>query len=599
MKRTKRFLSLLLSVMLLMSLAMPVMASSGSETATHTITINKNAADYEYEAYQIFSGDIEEKNDGTKVLTEVEWGTGIDYENFLKALRGEVTDILEFESIKKAFFEEWNKTYAPLYSVKDDNGNYVTVKADDVAKILSSDNRTSHAQAFAQMAGYYLEITTGEFKQTETDGVISYKNENVPSGYYLICDTGEVPTNTTSTDFMLKLVETIGITPKDGNVTIDKKIVDGQDKVTDADYSIGDIVTFELRGTLPDYFDSYNKYYYEFSDKMSPGLTLEYIDHDNDSSTPEVPDVTVVFDNDGSLRTVDRNLYQVVTGTINDTSEENNGYTTINIKFDDLHKLEREHPDNPETTEIEGYTISADTKIIVIYKAKLNENAVVGGSGNPNKVTIKFTNNPNNYGEGETEEKVVNVYTFALKVLKKDGHNNDSLNGVKFKLYREHGGARQYAMAENSNGFYTITGWTSVESEGTELETITLTPGSTNPEDKGTFKIVGLEASEYWLKETKTLSGYNEIEDIHFYITKELGNDILRSVTSLNIRLEGKESKPGDPATGTVSTTVINNPGNQLPSTGGIGTTIFYLVGGALVAVAVVLLVTKKRMSNR
>lgn len=591
MKRTKRFLSLILSVLLLLTFTMPVMAA----TEDYTITINKNASGYSYAAYQIFAGDLEVKTDGTKVLTQITWGTGIDPVEFLEALKGELDpNTITNDDIKKAFITEWNQTYAPLYSE--------TNTADEVALILSSDARTSHAQAFAQLAGYYL-IDTEEskvsFTETTTDSKISYVSELVDSGYYLIRNTGTTPQNTTATDFMLKLVETITVTPKDGEVTVDKYIVDGQDKVKEADYSIGDIVTFELHGTLPDYFDSYNKYYYEFQDKMSPGLSLVKIDDDSNPETPEIPDVTVVFDNDGSLRTVDKNLYTVETGTIAEDASENPGYSTINIKFNDLQALERNHPDDTNTPEIEGYTVSADTKITVIYKAKLNENAVVGGNGNPNKVTIEFTNDPNTYGTGETEEKDVNVYTFALEVIKKDGSTNEFLDGVEFKLYRMHGGAKQFAVAEEKEKVgdkivtYVIKEWSSVESEGTAFKTV-----SKDDTAKGQFKIIGLEASEYWLKETKTLPGYNDIEDIHFFITKELENNGSRAVKTVSIRLEGKEAQPGDALTGTVSTTVINKPGNQLPSTGGIGTKIFYSAGGVLVAAAVVRLVTKKRMSE-
>ena len=223
------------------------------------------------------------------------------------------------------------------------------------------------------------------------------------------------------------------------------------------------------------------------------------------------------------------------------------------------------------------------SKITVEYTATLNTNAVIGSAGNPNKVMLEYSNNPNQGGEGntgKTPEDTVIVFTYKTVVNKVDGEGNP-LTGAEFtleKFVKGDDGADEYNTVKGT--------WTPIDvvknAEGTEF----------------TFK--GLDDGIYRLTESVTPAGYNTIDPIVFVVTAE--HDILSdnpALTSLN----------GEAVTGLIdftpvldqgalTTDVVNNAGSILPSTGGIGTTLFYVFGTLLVVGAGVLLVVKKRMST-
>ena len=229
------------------------------------------------------------------------------------------------------------------------------------------------------------------------------------------------------------------------------------------------------------------------------------------------------------------------------------------------------------------------------YTAKLNENAVLGSAGNPNEVYLEYSNNPNksengNNETGETPKDVVIVFTYKTIINKVDSENKP-LTGAAFKLEK---------LIKGKDGAADT--WTTVK-EFTVDETTT------------SFTFSGLDDGQYKLTETKTPAGYNTIDPIYFVI--EATHDVTAdapTLKTLNAYLtdangnKQTEMKDGesvnidlgtvDLTAGSITTTVVNKSGSKLPSTGGIGTTIFYVLGGVLVLAAVVLLVTKKRMSG-
>ena len=217
-------------------------------------------------------------------------------------------------------------------------------------------------------------------------------------------------------------------------------------------------------------------------------------------------------------------------------------------------------------------TLKVNDVVVVTYSATLNANAVVGGTGNANETHLSYTNTDNT--TGKTQPSETRTYTWSLDVWKytMNGEKETGLGGAEFVLYREADNTRIYAMAENGK----ITGWTENKNEATVFVSAA----------DGMIEIRGLDADTYYLEEIEAPAGYNKLKDpIEVKITATVDQDGNGTATV----------SYGENSTGTVM--VLNQTGAELPSTGGIGTTVFYVVGGLLVAVAVVLLVTKKKMS--
>ena len=205
----------------------------------------------------------------------------------------------------------------------------------------------------------------------------------------------------------------------------------------------------------------------------------------------------------------------------------------------------------------------------VAYSAEVNEYAVIGGTGNDNKTQLK-------YGEDKgTEWDETHTYVWQFDVFKyaKKDKEEIPLAGAQFVLYKTVNDEKFYAQVANGK----ITGWTDDQKYATVFET---------PDD-GKFVIAGLDADTYYLEETKAPDGYNRLkEPVNVVITANIAGDKTGKATITY----------NETATGTVR--IENQTGVELPSTGGIGTTVFYVIGGLLMGVAVVLLVTRKKMST-
>ena len=206
----------------------------------------------------------------------------------------------------------------------------------------------------------------------------------------------------------------------------------------------------------------------------------------------------------------------------------------------------------------------------VAYSAEVNEYAVIGGTGNDNKTHLTYSDTPKSTGERLTKTYVwqFDVFKYAMR----DG-KEIPLAGAQFVLYKTVNDEKFYAQVANGK----ITGWTDDQKYATVFET----------PDNGKFVIAGLDADTYYLEETKAPDGYNRLkEPVNVVITANIasGKTVTATITY------------NETATGTVR--IENQTGVELPSTGGIGTTVFYVIGGLLMGVAVVLLVTRKKMST-
>lgn len=359
------------------------------------------------------------------------------------------------------------------------------------------------------------------------------KFTGVDKGYYLIAETtigtadGEEATlvilNTAKDD-------DITVKTKESTVTVEKKVKDQKPAETEATwkdgaaYNIKDDVPFKLTGTISENIGAYKTYKYEFQDELSAGLTFNEGSVKVTIDGTEITDGYAVTNNDGKL----------------------------NITFDDLKKV---------TPEVE---LTKDSKVVVEYTAKLNDAAVIGQAGNPNKVKLVFSNNPYGDGEGETPEDKVIVFTFQLDVNKVDG-NKKPLEGAGFTLYRVTE-AGEVAVGEEVKG-------------GT------------------TFNFKGLDEGKYIIKETTVPTGYNKADDLEFTVSAVYDEEAADpKLTELTV-------DPADKITvtlseGKLSTNFVNMAGEELPSTGGVGRTMIYLLGAVLVVLAGVQLVVRKKTNK-
>lgn len=386
---------------------------------------------------------------------------------------------------------------------------------------------------------------------------------SVVAGYYLIKDQdGSLAgKDDTYTLYLAKICADLPIEPKADKPSSEKKVKDVNDTtgetttdttnwIDSADYDIGDAVPFQLTGTVASDYDKYTVYKFIFRDKESIGLTFNndvkvYVD---DSTTP-----------------IDSKYYTV---EVTNTETE-----TFNVSFPDL-------------KQIPG--VQAGSKIRVEYTSTLNEHAVLGATGNRNTMHLEYSNNPNDAQGGETgktPDDTVIVFTYKL-IVNKTNSAGEALAGADFKLEKK-----------NPDGTYTeVTRKTTatVDSEGNEIP-VTDNDGKTATR----FTFTGLDDGQYRLTETTTPAGYNTIAPIEFTVTAD--HQILSdnpALTALNgNKVSGEITLTPSADKSSLSTNIVNQAGTELPSTGGMGTTILYVIGAILVIGAGILLVTKKRMS--
>ena len=300
------------------------------------------------------------------------------------------------------------------------------------------------------------------------------------------------------------------------------------------DGNVGDTVNFQTTINVTD-GDPTN---YVLHDKMSNGLAFK--------------EGSIVVKKNGERFTD----YTVVTPTDNCTFE---------IKFNEN-------------------SLQANDTVVVTYSATINSNAVVGTSGNENETWLKYGNN------GETTHGKTKTYTWKFNILKYFTDSNDEkqyLANVEFVLYRKDNAANktEYAQFDSNNK---LTGWTATESEAGKLKT------------NATSNVVveGLDAGTYFLKETATPGGFNSLtSDVEVQITSSC-NTLTNATYAVQYKMANANDEDFTDAGDEKIVPIENKRGTTLPGTGGIGTTIFYVIGGGLMVAAAILLITKKRMEN-
>lgn len=429
----------------------------------------------------------------------------------------------------------------------------VTGKSTGAEIVKYLDGIKDNATAVREFADkVYAKVKTMDVDYTAANGVFA----EVDQGYYLIAQT-KIGTNEAYSLVMLGTAgkNNLKITPKTGVPTFEKKIKEKNDStgvesgLQDAsDYDIGDKVPFKLTGTVSDKYDNYKTYYYAFHDKMDD--TLEF----NADS--------VVVKIDG--KEVAKEKYTLNTKTTDGC--------TFEVVFNDLKTVSPTKPEN----------------VTVEYTATLKDTAKLGSVGNFNKGKLEFNNNPYYEGEGKPEtpgetpwDEVV-VFTYKLIANKTDGQG-DALAGAGFTLYKFNKDTDDYVKVK-------------------EIEA-----GETTK-----FEFTGADAGKYKLVETTVPDGYNKADDLVFEVkgTYEAVNktDPLKAptLTKLEIFDEKGNSITGEDkvfttnlAAGTATTNIKNLTGSELPSTGGMGTTVLYAAGTLMILAAAAFLVMKKKAESK
>ena len=488
-----------------------------------------------YSAFQIFKGVISKDN---PMLSGVDWGQNItEPDIFLANLKNDPTIGEKFET--------------------------ATTAQEVLAVISQWSNSDDNSIAFARVVCSYLYPNADAKPEpviTDHTGGI-----NIPkSGYYLIVDTtyfnpGDYY-HAYNSFFLLNVPQVPYVVPINRKVvkpTVEKEVYDNQDGANEAsfgssaDHAINEEFQFKLTATLPASpdcaYDYYDEYMVTFCDTLSAGITFDRWD-------------TVVINNGGADIPIPAENYY---------SDASNQDLTLSIE--------------DVKTCAPGLNLNNGATITVTYTAHLNEKAYVNTAGgasnteNKNSVYLIYSNNPRSSAFFDrTPESAVCVYTYQLNNTKyrDEANSGNELEGAGFSLYSDEACTQEVKLYKKDNFYYPIKDATDKAQDAVEMFS----------DEHGQFNVKGLDAGTYYLKETKTPNDYSPCPDTTIVISA--------THTEYNVNLSGESN---------LNNKIINIKagGITLPSTGGIGTTLFYVVGGGLMVAAIVLLVTKKRMENK
>lgn len=540
MNAIKKILTISLAIMLMLGVGTAAMfASSGAEAHAAqkgTLTVNGTTDGKTYAVYKVF--DLTQSGDNYSYSVN---------QNF------------------KAFFTE-KKIADPIAYVKGLGDAELSNLAKDLFTWAKAHNITPAAKKKAD--GTSMTITGLDY------------------GYYIMNPLGASgPDGQTATMFSMNTVsgKDTTINVKAVYPTIDKNIKN-EGKTNEA--SIGDDITYVLESKVPD-MTGYNRYYFIINDTLSKGLTYKAID------SIKVGQTTLTTDD-----------YTV------ETSDAGNGKTAVKIVFKDF---------------LEKYKDEVGSSIVVEYKATLNENAAAG-TAEVNKASLTYSNDPDfdykgdkpedNPGTkpptGETALVETETYTTSLTINKVDA-DQKKLTGAAFRITGNgvnivvttgdvYTKAADGTFWKLTDGTYTTTDPNGADVDKTKYESTTdkykkETKATINTKDAnvkaeafvnedGTLSFTGLGAGKYTISEIVTPDGYNPIKDIEVTVSFDKDKKAFSAEASGGNTVSVNGNK--------LSMTVVNKSGSLLPSTGGIGTTIFYLVGAALLLGGGFMLVRRK-----
>lgn len=550
MKKTGKIFSLVMALLIVV-LSLSVMALA-ADSYTITIKGDNSTADHTYEAYQIFAGDLHDPSPDSeeviqdKVLSNIVWGSGVNQEANVGG-----------------------KTLTETFDGKT---------AAQVAKDLKG---IADAQAFAKKIAPFLSSHTDS---TGKNGAGDYTITGLAAGYYLVKDKDNTLTGEYDfyTAYMMKVVGNVEATPKGEKPALKKQIKNNNtgmwSETGNAAFQLGDTVSFRIIVTVPDTSRYTDSYIYKIYDTMTEGLT---------SNVKSVEDFSIEIKNDPNNK-LDSKYCSLVASKITVEGKQVDHFElSIDIK-----------------QAIADGKIEAGNDLFVNYTAVLNEKAdfyIIGEGKNTNTAYLEYSNNPNGEGTGKTPESSVHAWTFAMVVSKIDGTTKAPLTGAKFVLSRR-ADLKVSDMKCDENGNPTVktdllpmyTGDSSrAPYELATAEKVEAGTDITYTAELGNGVVfAGFGEFTYYLYETKAPNGYNLLSEpvaVTFHCSDTMDarldpayitlNDSTKQITTMMFDIENKS-------------------GATLPETGGIGTTLFYVIGGLLVVGAGVLLVTKKRMGK-
>lgn len=519
------------------------MAFAAEGDNTITISQGDKNATTKFKAYQIFKAKVVDQN-GSKVASDIEWAdneTGNAVIGVLKqVVDSHIKDSSTAEDVANYLAKNVNDT---TDETRVNNSDLLYKIADAVAKSSTQTGESFNAgTAFtAPSNGYYLFVTDGSTLETSTE---------------------PKPNTGTSPIFALVGGKSVTVTEKTSIPTVTKKVKD--DKLNSnwadkADSQMGQNVNYQLTGTVADNVASFSAYKYEFYDELSAGLTADQNSIKVYAGTDRGTAKEIAADNNY---------------TADVTTDEDTGKSTLTVKFTDL------------KTAVAN--LSAQTKIYVEYTAKLDPkkdaNIVVGGNGNENTVKLVYSNNPMAEGTGTSVSDTVRDYTYALKLIKEDSAKEAiKLEGVRFSIQATD------PDDSNSKDLY-------VQEDGSL--------GSNEHEfttnKNGEINVKGLDAGTYTVKETHALDDYNTLPKFTFTISaSSLNQDEGNNTLTVNAT-KGESDLVLDPAVngGTVTLTVKNKKGSNLPLTGLNGVTFTWIAGGAVLCIGVAHLIRSRKLAE-
>ena len=453
---------------------------------------------------------------------------------------------LQYNETAKSYRYVTNNTWSAFVTEKTD---YLTVNPTGNVTW----NQNADIKVFAQLAGQYAKDNASTVLPVDTK---KGKNSTVeftglPLGWYLVVSglTNDAICSIDTTD------TSVVISEKNGKPTIHKYVYEGATGEYSNDAGIGDSVKFVINVAVLDGTPTG----YVIHDAMSNGLSLN-------ENTVTVKRYRPTVENPLAFDVLTKGTEYTVKKTDTcDASEKIEG-CTFEVALDNS-------------------VLQPNDMIMVEYYATVTKDAVIGVEGNPNKTILK-------YGNNYAEESTTKTYVWEMGVHKYTelgaGKTHTPLKDAEFKLYKDDGANKKYATfstattAEDTS-VYKLTGW--VDDAANAIAVVT--PAS------GNIKLEGLDAGTYYLEETTAPTGYNKL-------TAPITVKIESTLPTIASAKATYEVKYGTEKTGADNRVpVFNQAGVELPSTGGMGTTLFYVLGGGLMVAAVVLLVTKKRMENK